>query len=191
MIVTKINAEGVDAKIHQLQEHLERNVIVEGLDISANWENNHRAYLNPQRNQESTTNYQTIEVYSENGEYRDVFIDNQIWVKSYFLVGRKREQISPDQFETDLSLIIQSNLDKVLPGVTHRADEEWLNIFHFALSKVSTTYPIKSIETEIDDVYRETKRQKLTLDNIGHRHVMRFNMNVRYSFLDTIDCSKN
>ena len=176
MIVLKDAPKGVDVQIDRLQKYLYDRILTNNPSNTWAWNSYHRANMNPTRLDHKKY---IAEVYTEDGEYIDVYLDDSVSVTSFFIVDPVRQFVN-GKWKVKVSMIVQSLLDEVKVNVSHRADEEHMNDFVLAINKLQNVSPLISVETEIDDVYKEFEKEKLRLDNIGTFHVMRFNFELSY-----------
>jgi len=172
MLNRKTNPVGVDKVIDNLQ------VFLYQLAISTNntWESYPRAYKNPKRFDERGY---IPEVYLATGEYKEVFFDDSMDISTFFVVGDRRE-IGNGKVTAPLSLILQCNLTKLFNSVSHRADEELINMFWDKLKSFTLGAKCESIETSIDAVYSEFFKGQVKYDDFGSSFVCRFNMTATF-----------
>ena len=166
MLIRKTDPVGVDKLIDALQ------VFIDQLNLP-NWNNYARAYKNPKRFDERGF---IPEVYTSNGNYEEVFFNDKYSITSFFVVGDSRNTAITGRSIVTVSLIVQCKLKDVFPQISHRADEELINMFWNKLKAFTLGAKVESIETHIDDVYKEFVREQVKFDNLGNFNVVRFNM---------------
>lgn len=165
MLVRKTNPVGIDKVIDDIQVHLDGVGFV-------NYGNYPRAYKNPSRFDDRGY---IPEIYNDNGDYKEVFYDDTLWISSFFVVGDRRE-VGTGKATAPISLIVQANLKQIFPAITHRADEEINNLFWDRLKTFTKGAKVESIETAIENVYREFVRENVKFDDLGKYYVVRFNL---------------
>lgn len=154
-IIVKIGAKGIDAKIDQLQRYLFNNL------GWTNYQSCHRAYRNPKEDSIIP------EVYIGNNEYREVFFDDNFDATSYFLVDDENP-IEDRGLQPTISMYFQVKIDKIEPGITHRADEEIMNRVLFWISKNSFGIKATSRVTGIPSVYAGLKQDQIPFDDMSN-----------------------
>ena len=176
-VIVKSDPAGVDTPIDTIQRALYTGLVTNG--SITNYESYHRAYINKESND-------SIEAqrYTANGEYEDVFTNDDFTVTSFFIADQVRPV--PDLIQSGISVIFQVNLDDALPGVTTRADEEFNNLVFSILDKLSGDIVVDEIVTGITNVYAEFDQDKIPWDDIQPYYVVRFNLTANYFY----DCSK-
>lgn len=163
-VIAKTNPVGIDVVVNRIQNRIESR-----LGWSA-WENNHRAYINPKRNDQ---NGFIAEVYVSDGEYRECFYDDAFNATSFFFDTGERT-IEDGMATVQMAWILQIDLAKVFPAISHRADEECWNAVLNAFQGIADIELI-STETGIEDVYREFDTTNLKYDNMSNLYVLRIN----------------
>lgn len=176
-LVQKISPIGVDKIIDGLQEYL-----YDELNL-ANWQSYPRAYKNPEKFDD---NGFIPEVFID-GEYYDCKYDDRYDLTTYFVVSDAREY-DGGVFTTEIALILQSNIEALLPLVPHRADEELLNLF---TDKI-IDYPgegisMLGIETSVSAVYQEFTTDNVKFNDMNEFFVARINLQATYY----TDCCAN
>ena len=190
-LVLKTNPVGIDVRIAGLQSYLYSKINVNSDPITNPlpggndlvWNSYHRANMNPVK---GNLGKFIAEVSNSQGDYDYVYLDDRVNTASFFIV-KNRTGGESKVWTADVSMIVQSVISDIYPSIPHRADEEILTTFTSVLDDVSGLYPLTSIDTEIDDVYREFDQDKLKLDNISSFHVMRFNFEIPYD-VNKIEC---
>lgn len=184
-VVSKIDRHGVDIVIENLQQSLFPRLI-------KFWDVNAEYTSYPRANKNKRDGDLLPEVSLNKNEYKEVFMDDNVAVNSFWLVNNTRPYgTNQRQFEHEVSLIFQADLVK-LYGQTNRADEEF-NMNVIAELEKPNPYmfetDIEIIET-VDLVYTDLTispgmKDKIDLDDISSLHVVRFDFTVKYN----IDCN--
>jgi hypothetical protein len=179
MLVRKTNPIDVDSVIDELQVHFGTKTLFTG----NSWQVYPRAYKNPKK---FDSRGYIPECYTSNGEYIEVFYDDNFDMSSFFVVGDNR-QVNEGIVTVDLSLIVQSDIAQLFPLIPHRADEELNNAFVNMLEDFEGQISLTSIETGTDNVYREFVRDQVKFDDMSNCYVVRFNLKV--SFESECNCN--
>lgn len=170
--ILKTNPVGLDDLINDFQVF-----IYDKLGLP-NWESYPRVYLNPNARGRLPEKYET------NGEYKEVLYSDKFNMTSFFLADEKRDIIEgSDIMEVDVALIVQADLIKLFPAITHRADEELNNMFYNQSNQYfgNRAFRLKGIENGVDNVYKEFDRSRLKLEDMSNQYLVRFNYRVRYT----------
>jgi len=176
-LIQKTDPIGVDKVIDGLQEYLFNE-----LNLSL-WQSYPRAYKNPNHFNDQVF---IPEVFID-GEYYEAFYDDDYNLTSYFVVDDERN-FDGGVYTTEIALIIQANVETLLPSIPHRADEELLNL----ICREIQYYPgegidLLGVETSVLAVYREFTSERLTFNDMNEFFVARINMNATYY----TDCCAN
>jgi len=175
-MIRKTNPLGIDVIIDKMQVYFDKKLLLTFPD----WENNHRAYKNPLKNG------LIPEVYTANGEYREVFFNDNFVMTSFFLVGDERSY--RDGLSTvKISLIVQTNLSLALQDISHRADEELISTFSDVIKQSIWAKNFANTITGIDNVYSEFDKSKIKYDDMSNFHVVRFDF-VDVSYDASLKC---
>lgn len=177
MVVRKTNPQGVDKLIDKIQVHLNVKLSL------GNWDNNHRAYKNPKREGETGL---TAEVYTENGEYRDCFFNDNFTTTTFFITDDVAD-IDNGLSSQEISCIFQCRISDVYT-TQHRADEELRNDVLRAFNSFPGRITLNTIETGIENVYREFNTDALKYDDMSSIHVLRVNFTGVYETTCCVDC---
>lgn len=168
-IKRKVNPVGVDKVIDKIQDKLSK------LFIGVDWIVYPRAYPNPKK----ISLRSKVPEFFEDLEYYEIFMDDNHAMTSFFIVSSERPYDN-GIFKTDISLVFQiSELSKLFPSITHRADEEFNRVI---INSLRNQYEYKGMTTEIQNVYREFDKEEIRLDNMNEFYVVRFNFNVDYYY---------
>jgi hypothetical protein len=170
-LILKDDPKGIDQIIDSIQKRLNL-----GIDIGdATSEIYPRAYKNTKNKR---VNKLIPEIYIGNGNYKEMFFDDRIALIAFFIV-RDEKEIDSGLIKADFSIIVQANLNKLFPTeLDTRKDEELQMMFYNALN--NWIYKIDSIETGIENVYREFDVSAVLLDDMSFQHVFRINMTGNY-----------
>lgn len=175
-LIQKINPVALDKEIDCFQVYLFNKL---GF---TDWESYHRAYTNPKGRGNIP------EVFDVDGEYREVFYNDNFSLTSFFLASPVRTPNDTGVTEVTVSIIFSANLVDLYPTITgHRADEELKNSIQFASEIYSgaDTFTFIGIEETIDNVYREFIKDNIEFEDMSDQHCVRFNYRVKY----TPDCT--
>lgn len=175
-LIRKINPVALDREIDFFQAYLWPKL---GFDVvdGTTWESLHRIYLN------AMDGRLIPEAYETDGEYSEVFYNDNFSVTSYFIVPERRTVTAEGITEADVSLVFTVDLKQLYPNITHRADEEFNNAVQFAAEKYSDydSFKFSGLETTIDLVFREFIKDKIEFDDMSNQYVVRFNFKVLYT----------
>lgn len=177
-LVSKTAPIGIDIPVDKIQRALYTDLVTNGPWLS--YESYHRAYEND--HEEGIR----PEVFTTNNDYKEVFMDDAFNVTSFFIVDQDRLINNGEEFRSDISIIFQVQLDKLLPLVLHRADEEFNNQVSNVLSNLGYGYELLGMEQGIDNVFAEFDQDQIKYEDLQPYYVVRFNLSVPYSY----DCSR-
>lgn len=174
-LVHKENPVGVDAVIDKLQ----RDLFIE-LTVRFGWRD-YDSYPRAYRNRKEGD---TIpEVYTSNGDYKEVLFNDKETVTSFFLTDDKRTYEQGNSVFTQwVSIIFQANLAKLFPDIQHRADEEMIDNIFKALKNKNWEGKFVEVITGVDKVYESLKLSydKKNFDDMGNFSIARFNFKMLY-----------
>ena len=175
-LIAKHDPVGIDAAISKQQ----RDLFLE-LTIKHNWRDYvsyHRAYRN-RKDKDLLP-----EVYTENGEYKEVLFSDRETVSSFYLTDEKRTY-DPKKFTwtQGASIISQANLSKLFCDIKHRADEEMIGNIRDAIGRKNWLPHLTDIITGVDKVYDSLKisNDKKYYDDMGSFSIVRFNFEMIYT----------
>jgi len=174
MLFQRTCPKGIDFGIHILQKELFIELTKLGW---ADYDSYDRAYRNKKGDDKLP------EVYLKDGEYREVLFNDKETVTSFFLADEKRSfDIKENLFTQGISIIFQANLDKLLPNVTNRADEEMINQITQALKKKFWGNRLVEVITGYERVYDSLKVSypNKEYDDMGSFCIARFNFKMLY-----------
>ena len=176
-LILKPSPVGVDRVIDQIQKRLSLN-----LDFgNVLTEVYPRAYKNPKTNNITRL---IPEIFIGNGDYKEVFFDDNLALMVYFLTDDKFEILKGGLISGEISIIVHANLVDLFNVESERKDEELHLMFINALK--NWAYKPTSIETGIKNVYREFDISNVLLDDMSHQHVFRLNLSATWQ-----NCCKN
>ena len=171
MIHLKQDAVGIDNAIQSLQQYLYSKLVSFGI---ANYESYGRVYKNGK-------NGKLIpERYDENREYEEVLFNDKYDMTSFFAIADVTQ--FDEKPKNTVSIIFQLKLDKVFPLISHRADEEFINLIIVLLEKSPKKVNIKSIARGIDQVYKEFDKTKIKFTDMQDFNVVRFDIELNYEY---------
>ena len=174
-LIRKTNPVGIDIVINDLQELLYTGLIAKGW---TNYESYHRAYKN------ETKDGLIPEVYTSNGDYKEVYFDDNFNASSFWLADDFDEQKNDPNYTTRIKVIFQVDLGELYSGVLHRADEEMHRDVSLILdeSMLVNRYN-KKITKGIKKIYNEEGlNQSKGFEDMSYFHVVKFDMEVNYSY---------
>ena len=175
MINQRVNPLGVDYQIAMLQGDL-----YSSLTMNYGWTNYEsydRAYKN-ERAKEIVP-----EFYLSNRDYKEVLFDDKKNVTSFFLADDQRTYSKENlNFKQGVSFIVQAKLDKLLPLITHRADEELISQVINSANETGWGASFTDVITGIDKVYSDLKinRTKKNMDDMSNYFICRFDFELTY-----------
>ena len=167
--------QGIDAGIDILQKDLFIAL------VKSNWtdyDSYDRAYRNIRGSDKIP------EVYKGKGEYKEVLINDNETVTSFFLTDEKRTyDYEKYLWEQNISIIFQANLSKLYPNIVHRADEEMINTIRLAIKSKYWDNRVTEIITGFEKVYDSLKLSydKKDFTDMGQYSIVRFNFKMTYS----------
>tara|TARA_R110002124_G_scaffold283449_2_gene459505 strand:- start:25386 stop:25901 length:516 start_codon:yes stop_codon:yes gene_type:complete len=166
-VIRKASPVGIDSNIDKLQDYLYNKL------AWSNYESYHRAYKNQKDN--------TLipEVYTSNGNYEEVYFNDNYSATSFFLVDDNRS-VEDISLTTNVSIIFQVKLDKLFPSVSHRADEEVVNQITKLINLNSKGFDLTGITQGIDNVYSGLNLDLPTNTDMSNFFVVKFDMNLQY-----------
>ena len=165
--IRKNNPVGIDLRIDKLQNFLYNKL------AWVNYESYHRAYKNQKENS------LIPEVYTANGDYKEVYFNDNYNATSFFLVDDNRT-IEDVSATVGVSLIYQVKLDALYPSVSHRADEEVVNEVTNWINLNNKGFDLTNVITGIANVYSGLNLELPKNTDMSNFFVCRFDMNVKY-----------
>jgi hypothetical protein len=178
MLIQKTNPIGIDKVIDDIQLRLESE---NSLPYCVFYP---RIYKNPNKDNRKKTKIPEVSISVF--DYEEVLMNDlkhnqDVFLTAFFNVSDSREMISTGKFKTEISVIFQcSDLSKLLPSLSFRSDEELLNHFVAILYNWRNDIKLKSIETGVENVYKEFAQDKIRLTDMSERFVFRLNLDVNY-----------
>lgn len=176
MLYQRENPKGIDFAIHDLQ----RELFIE-LIKKFDWRN----YDSYDRVYKNSKGKDVIpEAYVGNGDYKEVLYNDKVAITSFFLVEDKRTyDYEKFLFTQNVSIIFQSDLEKLFPQVKHQPDEEMVDEIRRAIKKRYWENRLTEIITGVDKVYESLKLSysKKDFADMGNYGIARFNFKMYYS----------
>jgi len=174
--VLKTDPVGLDVFLNSMQISLFNFLTTD--DIKVPWtkyESFHRAYKNPKNG------LMIPEIYTADGEYKDILFNDEFNVTSFFLADDTRTD-DLEIITQRISIIFQGKLDKLYPLIDHRADEE-MNFD--ILNAVKAFPPMRdkdiTMVTGIRNVYAELNLNNLVdFDDMSKFHVVKVDVDATY-----------
>lgn len=184
-IESKINRDGVDVVIEQLQQSTFPKLL-------GFWDGATTYISYPRANKLYKGDNIIPEVSLDKKDYREVLYNDKVFVTSFFVVDDTRlYNDETRQFKHTISMIFQADLVK-LYGKTNRADEEF-NMDVIRVLKKENLYIVGDITMAegVDSVYSDLTisgdlKDKLKLTDMSQRHLLRVTFDVLYRD----DCAK-
>ena len=116
-LIQRTSPVDVDEEITLFQTYLFNSVGY------VDWACYDRVYANPKRE----SGY-APERYTLDGDYEETLYDDGFDISSFFIDAPDRTvNPSDDEILVTVSLIVQADLTKLFPAITHRADEQFVN----------------------------------------------------------------
>jgi hypothetical protein len=185
MIIKSPSPFGIDISIQNFQKRLHDALITEwGLDGDSMID--YLCYDRCYRNQRKDGFIP--EVYSLNGEYKEVLIDDKVKVLSFFGIGSTSNYIKDEHLnESTVHLLFFVNL-KALKSVTTRPDELIRQEIQSLCEAEFNGMELTSIQIGIDNILTEyTGADKLIkFRDMNPFHCFRLNFNLTYDYTDHI-----
>lgn len=182
MLVTKTNPQGMDINIQNVQQVLHDKLLAAwGIDTSQ-----YMCYGRAYRNK--TADGFVAEVYTGNGEYKEVYFDDGLAALSFF--GIQTGPYDQNYDKINVHLVFFVDLDKLALKdytgalIQHRADEEVrLSVFQ-AIGQECYGMTYQSTELYLDSILREYPgsrvNQGLATCDMQPRHCFRLNYSMLY-----------
>lgn len=180
-LIQRTNCKGVDCSINFVQEEIYFYL----LEIwgAVNWDCFPRVYKTRHLDDNGAVYYKP-EYMDGNFEYnKETLFNDKVDVTSFFLKG-DRVDFNEGQPRTDVSLIFSCDITKLYPSEPQKADEHMHNdIASLVTAIAGDTWELSQMHTGVEDVYREFKKDDLNWSSTSHRHLVRFDFDVRYSVI--------
>ncbi|HEY4112191.1 hypothetical protein [Puia sp.] len=180
MLYTKTAPVGIDIPIQQAQKKLFNNlskVWPQGITYDAHG----RCYRNKKGNG------MIAEVFVGNDEYKEVYLNDTLAAISFFGIADKIA-IQAEAI-VNVHLVVFANLDKLKPGISHRADEEVRQDVARAMGNAAYGLNYESLEMGIDNILREypgsRREDGLKAADMSPWHCFRLNYRMIYNPLST------
>lgn len=176
MIKTISNPTGIDWHLQQAQGKLYAH-------LQKVWgAGDYHCYGRAYRNAATGGGY-IAEVYEGEGRYKEVYWDSQLSAISFFGIGPKSTKEAAHQL--DVHLVFFANLEKLKPGITHRADEEVRQDVYNAFGPAAYGLTYDSTELYLENVLREYKSslrdERLRTVDMHPVHCFRLNYTLSYN----------
>lgn len=175
MLYVKETPSGIDVPIQRFQNYLYDSIPdIWNIDGSKQYDCFGRAY----RNQRQKNVGYVPEVYTGNGNYRDVYVDDTKTAISFF--GVEDIQKFNITLTANVFLIFCVNLSKTHPAVKHRGDEETRRDV-IGLSEQYRFGAFTGIATGIQSVFKGYDIQQIKYSDMHPMHCFRLNYTLAYS----------
>ncbi len=171
-IVLKIAPVGVDVAVNTIQAAIYKARVTNG-----NWDG-YKSYHRAYRNETSKGVRPEVFIGKEN-EYRDVFMDDDFTVTSFFLTAPSTP-VNDGMHTSDISIIFQVNLEKLYIEAPERFDEEFKSEIVNVLTGLGGQFDYVDTLTDLDDVYAGLDTSEVQWDNMQKFHVVRFELTANY-----------
>lgn len=175
MKIQRTNPVGIDKEITKLQDRF-----YDLVSWSDYWSHD-RVYLNLRDNKLVPELYEGDST-TLNRDYREIYFSDTRTIESYFVVSENRTQVDLDLFSVDVGMIFQSDLIKLFPAITHRADEELHSEAVIAMTEALISGEITGLVTGIPNVYQGLDQSQIQTTDIHPCHVFRINFNMVYNY---------
>jgi hypothetical protein len=180
MLITKTTPVGIDLYIQKLQTKIHAHLTgVDGLNLVDT--DVYKCYGRCYRNK--TESGYIAENYESTGEYREVYWDDNLFAISFF--GLTNDVKTGVNNEVDVHLVFFANLQKCLPAITHRADEELRLLITNIIGKHSFGFSYVSTEMWIENVLKEysgsRRDNRLSAVDMHPIHCFRINLKLLYN----------
>ena len=122
------------------------------------------------------------EFYKGDGEYQEVLTNDKCNVNSFFLADETRD-LEGNYITQNISIIFQSNINKLYPTIPHRADEEMHKDVLSAIKKANYINQVNTLVTGVENVYSalSLNLDEESLNDISDYHVVKVDLTINYS----------
>jgi hypothetical protein len=179
MLITKTNPVGIDVAIQNLQAYLHKQ-LVKAWSLTGDSDPAFESYGRVYKNKKDTG--YVAEVYTGNNEYKEVYWNDTLKAISWFGLSDKIE--FDKQNINKVHLVFFVNIEKLKPGISHRADEEIRNEIQKLFGYSLFGFSWESIELGIDNVLREypgsRRDEGLKVVDMHPIHCFRINLKCIY-----------
>jgi hypothetical protein len=179
MLILKTNPVGIDVAIQSLQVYLHKQ-LVSKWGLTGDDDPLYECYGRVDRNKKDAG--YIAEVYAGNGEYKEVYWNDELKAISWFGLSGKTE--FDKQNKSNVHLVFFVNLGKLKPSIAHRADEEVRNEIQKLFGYSLFGFSFESIELWLDNVLREypgSRREgRLNAVDMQPIHCFRINLKCLY-----------
>ena len=181
MLVTKTNPVGIDVMIQQLQTKLHT-------DLCRTWgltsdEQTAKYYCYGRAYRNATDDGYIAEVYTGNGEYKEVYWDDTLYAISFFGLDSTIDRTVGNK--AGVHLVYFVNTAKLKPSVSHYADEEVRSDVLSAVGKSAFGFNVDSAELWLQNVLSEypgsMRDDRLKYVDMYPVHCFRINLTANYN----------
>lgn len=181
MLITKTNPTGIDKTIQDAQTLIHDSLLTKwGIDTAL-----YKSYGRAYRNKTKDGGY-IAEVYTENGEYKEVYYDDTLAAISFF--GINNRPIDQLQSKASIHLVFFVNLDKF--DYTGRGDQEIRQTVFDTIDKGRYGMEYESTELWIENVLKEypgtRQSEGMKYSDMYPKHCFRINYTI---FYETTTCT--
>lgn len=170
MLYIKNNPVGIDKKIDFIQQNIFKKLCKLWNITEADYNSFCRAYKN-----QKNSGY-VPEFYMGTNEYEELFFDDTVSATSFFVVADKVDLVM-SSFKAIVSLVFCVDIPR-LRTLQHRADEE---IRQDVIGKLQGIVDISSVETGINNVFREFTQTQIKYRDLHPMHCFRINFSLIYN----------
>jgi hypothetical protein len=187
MLITKTNPLGIDWYIQQQQMQLHKQLMAKwALDTEDATQNAlYECYGRVYRN--ATKDGYIAEMYAGNKQYKEVYWNDKLYAISFFGLGNPMQRATLST--ANVHLVFFVNLNKIKPGIAHRADEEVRNDVETITGRFSNGFVLTSTELWLQNVLKEypgsRRDERLKFVDMQPVHCFRLNFTISY------DANKN
>jgi len=174
--IQRANPVGIDRLISSHQNHLFNRVAISGFTNADSWVSYDRAYGNP------TDGGAIPEHFTGGKDYKEVLFDDRHLMTSFYWMEESQNPNSDGLIVVTISLIVQAQIGNMYPNDGQRYDEALRNQFYYHSNNYVSydKFKFNGIETGINNVFREFKRQNIQFENMSEKHVFRLNYEAKY-----------
>ncbi len=170
------NTSGIDCNIQDMQITLYDGLLAK--DSISEVEGFGRVYKN------NTENGAIPEYYLSDGNYKELYLDNNWNVSFSFIVGDNHRTEDGIVYIAPVKIVFWFNLKKL--DSTKRADAEAHRIVSEIIeNEFTNTYQPTGLETGIENVYRGFRVDQIKYDDMQPFHVFSYNMDLTYYLTKT------
>lgn len=171
-LITKTDPVGIDIVVNEIQTELQE---LSWVTAKNGYENMPRAYKN------ETSNGRVPELYLNNGEYKEVFYNDEFSATSFFMADSvflaNTGGSGKRNYDPTLNIIFQLDLKQCYPSIAHRADEEAHREVILLLENMPYTYRVNQVVVGISEVYEDLRITQVNFDDMHPAHVFKVQIN--------------